>query len=356
MKLRIGMIGAGHIARSHARVWQKEAVITAICSRQRHKAEILAEEFGIAVVCADADELIARDDVDIVGITTPHHLHRPLSLQAMKAGKHVFCEKPLALNAEEAREMWTCAQRTGMKTGVQFSERVNWPSLIRLREMIRAGDLGEIQYFEGAWSFDWAKSPDFPMGWRFRRDMAGAGALGDLGVYMIDVARWLIGEFTGVCGHLETSIRRRPVISELYDFAEVRRMSREGALPDAVGMAEVENDDACTILATFDSGAHGVIRASRLQRGNTIRVEGSKGACVWDLKSAKLMARQHDEEDYTEVSIQEGITVESMVTQFLANIRNDTNLPPTFYDGLRAQEVVDAVERSATERRWVEVR
>ena len=98
------------------------------------------------------------------------------------------------------------------------------------------------------------------------------------------------------------------------------------------------------------------VRASRLQRGNTIRVEGSKGAYVWDLKSAKLMGRRHDEAQYTEAPVPDSITSGTMVTQFLANIRDDTNLPPTFYDGLRAQEVIDAVVRSTEERRWVEVR
>lgn len=349
------MIGAGHIARSHALVWQNEARITAICSRQRRKAQRLAEEFGIPLVCDDADDLIACTDVDIVSIATPPHLHHPLSIKAMNAGKHVFCEKPLALDLQQAREMWSYAQRTGVKTGVQFSERVHWPSLIWMRDLIHAGDIGDIQYFEGFWAFNWARSAAHPMSWRFRRDLAGSGALGDLGAYMIDAARWLVGEFTGVCGHLETIIRRRPVISELYDFTELRRMSRKGTFPESTETAEVENDDTCLILATFDTGAHGIIRASRLQCINTIRVEGTHGTFSWDLQSTRLLRRRPDEDQFTEIPAPEWITPSSMATRFLANIKNDTDLPPTFYDGLRVQQVIDAVVRSAQERRWIAV-
>lgn len=353
--LRVGMIGAGHIARSHVRVWQAEAEVVAVCSRQPHKARRLAAEHGIPHVCETACDLIARDDVDIVSIATPHHLHHPLSMAAIRAGKHVFCEKPLALTLRQAQEMWDAARRAGVKTGVQFSMRFHWPPLIHLRHLIRSGALGAIQYVEAAWAFDWARSPSYPMGWRFKRDMAGTGALGDLGVYLIDAARWLIGEFTEVCGRLETVIQRRPVISEQYDFAEVRRMHREDALPDATETAEVENDDACVILAAFDNGAHGVLRASRLQRVNTIRVEGSERVGLWDLQTAKLRVRPHDEKDFSDAAIPDHIRPASMVTAFLSNIRQNTNDPPTFFDGLKAQAVMDAVVRSHEARQWMAV-
>ena len=350
---RVGIIGAGHIAQSHAQLWQGEADVVAVCSRQYHKAVSLANEYGIPVVCTDAEALIQRDDIDIVCITTPHHLHHPFAVQAVNAGKHVFCEKPLALNVTEARDMWETSHNAGVKTGIQFSERFHWPSLIRLREMIQEGVLGEIQYFEGAWAFDWARSPDHPMSWRFQRDKAGTGALGDLGAYMIDAARWLIGEIASVSGHLVTYIKQRPLIPDLYDFAEIRQMQRENDLPKSTKIGDVENDDVCTVMVLFENGAHGIIRASRMQRFNTIRVEGSLGVCTWDLQNRILMHRSHRQEHYTEVPVQSGTTSPSMYTQFLANIRDDTDLPPTFYDGLKVQEVIDAVVKSAEDKRWV---
>ncbi|MBT5876873.1 MAG: Gfo/Idh/MocA family oxidoreductase, partial [Candidatus Latescibacteria bacterium] len=200
----VGIIGAGHIAKSHAKVWSREDKLVAVCSRQLHKAEDLASSYGIPVICTTAQQLINRDDIGIVCIATPHDLHYPLAMSALKAGKHVFCEKPLALNVAEAREMCELSRQMGVKTGVQFAERTNWPSLMRLRELILEGELGEIQYFEGAWAFDWAQSPTHPMSWRFRKSSAGSGALGDLGAYMIDAARWLVGEITDVFADLVT--------------------------------------------------------------------------------------------------------------------------------------------------------
>ena len=158
--IRIGMIGAGHIAGSHAACWQNEAVITAVCSRQRSKAEQLARKFDIPVVCDDIPSLLNRDDVDAVGITTPPHLHHPIAMQAMQAGKHVFCEKPLALTGDEARQMVELAEKTGVTTGVQSGMR-HFKSLRHLRQIIKQGTLGQIFSFHGAWSFDWAKDPKF---------------------------------------------------------------------------------------------------------------------------------------------------------------------------------------------------
>jgi predicted dehydrogenase len=354
--IRIGMVGAGHIARSHARAWQQEAALAAICSRQRRKAEALARAFDIPVVCDTPGDLIARPDVDAVSIATPHHLHYAIAMQAMAAGKHVFCEKPLALNMQQARAMWACAQKTGVRTGMQSGIRTAFPGLRHLHRLIHEGRLGPVQYFEGVWGFDWAHRPDYPMGWRFKRQEAGTGALGDLGVYMIDAARWLIGEITSVCADFATHIRRRPVIPDRYDFAEVRRMHREGALPEAEGMATVENEDACTLMLRFAGGAQGYIRASRLHRNNTIKVEGAQAGYAWTLSTGQLMRRLPGEEAYTAVSLPDDLPAESMVTRFLDNIRYGTDHPPTFLDGLRAQEIIDAAIRSNAQRRWVRVK
>ena len=350
---RVGIIGAGHIARSYARAWKAEAVLTAVCSRQNHRAERLAKAFGIPVVCSGGDDLMARDDVDIVCITTPPHLHHPFAVKAIEAGKHVFCEKPMALNAAQARDMWRRGCKQGVKTGIQFSQRFRWPSLIYLREMVRKGDLGEIHNFEGSWAFDWAKSPAHPMSWRFRRGEAGTGALGDLGAYMIDAARWLIGEIDGVRGYLETIVKQRPVIGEHYNFTELRQMQQDNTLPASAETASVENDDICTVLINFKNGAHGMITANRMRQFNTIRVEGTEGVCMWDMQSEKLLHRSRDQESFAEVKIPTRISSSSMVSQFLANIRDGSDLPPTFYDGLKVQEVIDAAVQSHKESQWV---
>jgi predicted dehydrogenase len=349
------MIGAGHIARMHARVWGHEATVVAVCSRRREKAERLAAEFSIPVVCDTPDELISRKDVDVVSLATPHDLHHPLAIQAMEAGKHVFCEKPLALNSRQAQEMWECAKAAGVKTAIQSGIRVGFPALRHLRHLIETDEPGPIRYFEGVWGFDWAASPDYPLGWRFLRERAGTGALGDLGVYMIDAGRWLIGEMTGVYADFQTIIPERPVISDRYDFSEVRRMSRENTLPPPEGVAAVENEDICILLTRFVGGAAGVIRASRVHREHSVRIIGDRAIYRWDFQTNRLFRRLHSEEEDTLLVIPDLYPAESIVTRFLNDIRHDSDTAPNFMDGLRVQRIMDAAERSFSQKQWVDV-
>lgn len=353
--LRIGLIGAGHIARAQAAIWQNEATLVAVASRQRPKAEALARSFQVECVFDTPDELIASDRVDAISIATPPHLHYPFAMQAIRARKNVFCEKPLAVNAEQAREMWACGQQHGVATGIQSGIRTSFPGLWHLKNIIDSHELGELLYFEGIWAFDWARQPDFPMGWRFRRDLAGTGALGDLGVYLIDAARWLIGEIQSVAADFQTIIAERPVISDLYDFSEVRGMIRDSRLPASTGPARVENEDACSLLVRFTNGATGTIRASRIGRRNTILVEGTEAAFQWDLQTGVLGRRGAGEVAYTPVPLPDGFPNRSIVTQFIENIRNVTNHPPTFWDGFRAQQVIDAAVQAVQTRRWIDI-
>lgn len=352
--IRIGMIGSGHIAGSHAACWQNEAVITAVCSRQRSKAEQLARKFDIPVVCDDIPSLLNHDDVDAVGITTPPHLHHPIAMQAMQAGKHVFCEKPLALTGEEARQMVEMAEKTGVKTGVQSGMR-HFKSLRHLRQIIKQGTLGQIFSFHGAWSFDWAKDPKFPLTWRFKRDEAGTGVLGDLGVYLIDIARWLLGEINSVCGDMNICIAQRPPLVDYHHFGELRRRSQAGMLKTSPHLVDVENEDVCHLLLRFENGVSGTIRSSRLHVEHEIKIEGERASYVWHFKPDQLLCRKAGETDYSSVTIPDTYSEESMVTPFLNNIRQNKNEPPTFYDGMKAQVLMDAVVQSDRDRCWVDV-
>ena len=223
------MVGAGHIARSHAKCWQKEAIITAVCSRQQSSAMQLATEFNIPVVCADLTDLLRRDDVEAVGITTPYHLHFPVAIAAMQAEKHVFCEKPIALLVDEAKQMVQMAERSQVKTGIQAGLR-QFKSLRHLRQLITKGTLGRIYNFHGVWSFDWAIDPLFPYTRRFNKAEAGTGALGDLGVYLIDAAIWLLGGITSVCADLKTIIPLRPIVYEKLHLEIFGRSIKKGPL------------------------------------------------------------------------------------------------------------------------------
>jgi predicted dehydrogenase len=353
-KLGVGMVGAGSMARHHLDAWRQsvETEVAAIWNRTRHKAEALADEYEIPAICAEVDELVHRADVDIVSVCTPHFLHHPISMAAIEAGKHVFCEKPLAMNYAEARQMWERAQMAGVKTGIQFGHRVH-PWLVKARALLSQGYLGEVRYVEVKWCLDLTSDPAFPLVWRFKRDLAGAGALGDLGVYAIDAARWLVGEFMGISASMRTYIERRPIIAEGYNLRQVEQMAREGTLPPPEGMGAVENDDECVFCARFECGAQGMFRTSRLENDGGLRIGGSEGVLVWEGIGKGLLRRKRGVRAFTEIEVPDDPGAATMVTQFISNIRNDTDMSPTFYDGMKAQGVIDAAMQSAEKGCWV---
>ncbi len=352
--VRIGMIGAGHIAYSHAEAWQEEATLTAVASRRIERARALAERYDVPNVCRNVNELLNRDDIDAVGITTPHHLHHPIAVAALKAGKSVFCEKPLALNGTQAREMCAAAETGCVKTGVQSGIRL-FPALRLLSRLLREGKAGKIHTFDAHWSFDWARDPLFPLTWRFKRAEAGTGALGDLGVYMIDAARWLVGEIAQVNAELAVYVPRRPLLMSDGHFGELRRLHSEGVLeiPDRIGV--VENDDVCQLLLRFENGARGSIRASRLHQEHSIRVDCERTSYFWQMTGDRRLMERSTETEYTSVECPEPTVDESIVSSFLSNIRRGGDEPPTFRDGLAAQLVIDTAVKSNDAGGWVDV-
>lgn len=353
--IRIGLIGAGHIAGSHAAHWQREAVITAVCSRRRSSAERLAEQYDIPTVCNDENELLNRNDVDAVCISTPHHLHYPQAMAAMAAGKHVFCEKPLAMNGSEARDMYEKAIETGVKTGLQSGMR-GFSALIELNDRLAdVAQNGEIYNFHGTWSFDWARDHNFPCVWRFKRDEAGTGALADLGVYMIDTARWLVGDISEVCCSLETMIKERPLPADNRHFGVMRRDLKSGILPMSTHKSAVENDDICDILLKFENGTTGSIKCSRLYKEHEIRINCERISYYWQLDEDLLHGRTQEDEFEVSVRRSDATGKKSVVTDFLNDIRNDTNSAPSFYDGFKIQLVIDAALKADHEKKWCRV-
>ncbi len=352
--VRIGMIGAGHIAYAHAEAWRNEATLTAVSSRRPGSALKLAAQFNIPHVCRNTDELLDRDDIDAVGITTPHHLHHPMAMEAMAAGKSVFCEKPLALDGMQAREMWTAAERFDVKTGVQSGIRL-FPALRLLFRLLREGKAGSIHAFDAHWSFDWARQPDFPLTWRFKRAEAGTGALGDLGVYMIDAARWLVGEISQVNAELVQFVTHRPLLTSGDHFGELCRMHEKGVLETSRQTGRVENDDVCQLMLRFENGAFGSIRASRLHQETSLRVDCERTSYIWQMDGGGRLMERSSKAAYTPAEIPETPSDDTIVTTFLNNIRKNEAAAPTFRDGLAAQLVIDAAVQSHEKGRWVDV-
>jgi predicted dehydrogenase len=228
-------------------------------------AEAVAEaagRYGFDDHATDWHELVADERVELFDNVAPNRLHAEPTIAAAEAGKHVVCEKPLGMTADESYEVWQRVVAAGVRHMCAFNYRFV-PAVRLAREMLEAGDLGDIRHFRATYLQSWLADPSAPMVWRLDREVAGSGALGDLGTHVIDLARYLVGEIRAISGATATFIP-----------------SREGT--------DVTVDDAFESIVEFEQGAIGTLEASRfaLGRVNSLRFEinGSKGSIAFDLE------------------------------------------------------------------------
>ncbi len=211
---------------------------------------------------ADWRALVADDAVDLVAITTPNALHKPMALGAIAAGKHVYCEKPLAVTAADAADMTHAARSAAVVTMVGFNYLRN-PMVRLAKQMIDGGEIGEITGFRGIFAEDYMADPSHPFTWRC--DPAhGGGALADIGSHIISMARYLLGDIAEVCGRVDTVHTRRP------------------AAPGSNEMRAVSVDDQASFLVRFSRGVTGSISTSWMAHGQKMQlafeVVGTKGS------------------------------------------------------------------------------
>src|SRR5688572_18002337 len=205
-RLRFGLIGTGFIGRMHAIALHAVGTVfddiepplcTWLADASDELARQAAADLKFEHATGDWRELVQRPDVDVVDICTPNYLHREMALATIAAGKHVYCEKPLALTPEEADEIATAAERAGVCNSIGFNFVRN-PILRHAREMIDAGELGTVHTFSGRNLEDYMGDAAVPHGWRCERRFAGSGALADLGSHLINLAHFLIGDIARV--------------------------------------------------------------------------------------------------------------------------------------------------------------
>jgi predicted dehydrogenase len=349
--LRVGIAGAGGVARYHANNFRDAGGVTlaAVADVDRGAAEAFAAQYDIPQVYTDAEQMIAEADLQAISICTPDSSHHPIALAALEAGLPVLCEKPLAMNVAQAREMVAAAARAGVLTAVNFSHRAR-PGVQLLHRLINDGYLGEISHFEVSYLQSWLMFDAYlarpALRWRLDKTVAAAGVLADLGVHITDMARFLVGEFASVCGLVWHDTRER-------------RAGEGGPV------VQVTVDDAGAYLAEFARGATGVFHTSRVApgRGDYLRIEvyGQEGSALFqsdrnDRVLACLGPLQRQRRVFTEYVVQEeDLAYKSPIHAFVQNLRGGHIPAPTFTDGLRAQEVLAAVLRSAQERRWLTV-
>jgi levoglucosan dehydrogenase len=274
----IGLVGYGMIGRVHTLAYRELPLfyprqlpplhLAMICTSRTESARAAAEEAGFDAWGTEVASLVRRDDVNVVDCSSPNYLHYTQVMEAIAAGKHVYCEKPLALNVAEARQLLQSARQAGVQVGMTFNYRFV-PAVQRARQLIQAGMLGQIYSFRADYLHTGYQDPNRPMGWKLRREQAGGGALVDLGSHLIDMIRFLLGDFEAVRAAARTFITERPV-------------SRGSTQKEPVTV-----DDVAWVQARLRDGVTGTLEVSRFATGMVddlrFEIHGERGACKFNL-------------------------------------------------------------------------
>lgn len=379
-EIGVGLVGYKFMGRAHSNAYRQVArffdvdpvpVMRAICGRNEEAVSAAATSLGWESVETDYHQLVNRPDIGLVDVSTPGYLHKDVVIAALEAGKHVLCEKPLANSLDEAADMLAAANKAGTIAMVNFNYR-RVPAIQFARKLIEDGKLGEIRHWRAVYLQDWLVDPSVPLAWRLKKELAGSGALGDIGAHILDLSQFLIGPVTEVVGTLKTYIKERPVEVTASGGAGLSWESGEE-------MGEVTVDDGTTFLARFENGASGSFEATRMALGrrnyNSFEINGSKGSIAFNLERLnELEVYIGDDESglqgFRTINVTESAhpftgnwwpaghiigwehTHTHVVKHLLDGIRSGVNPAPSFADGYRCQAVLDAVERSAASGKW----
>jgi predicted dehydrogenase len=362
--LGVAVVGYAFMGKAHSNAWRNVGAFhpeappvrqQVLVGRDPAQVESAARQYGWAEATTDWQSVLERDDVDIVDLCIPGHLHCEMAVAALAAGKHVLVEKPLANTLAEAEQMADAAadaRDRGVQAMVGFNYR-RLPALTLAREMVAAGRIGTVRQLRVAYLQDWLADENAPMTWRMRKEAAGSGALGDLASHAVDQVRYLLGQdVTEVSGRLETFVGQRT---------------------GAAGREAVTVDDAAWATLRTSGGAVASLEVSRMATGQknalTIEVYGSTGALRFGLESLNELWVNIDGSGntggFTRILVTEphhpylgawwptghilgwDHTFTNQAADFLGAIAAGTTPEPSFEDGLAVQRVLAAIEESA---------
>jgi predicted dehydrogenase len=359
--VRIAIIGAGAVSDYHhvpgIRL-DPRATLTGVCDADPNLLEKRRREWGVGFTTSDYQAVCSSEEVDAVIIATPNFTHRDIAVCAAEHGKHIMCEKPLGLNADEVRQMYGAARDNNVVHMTAFTYRFA-PSMRYLRHLLKSGNLGEPRHFRSQRFLDW---PETSWGWRQYKSKAGAGDLFDMTIHRIDFAADLMGRIERVCG-------------------AVARFVPRDKTTDGQPCPPSEVDDWSALIGEFEGGAVGVWEGTTLAKGyhrngfghEWAEINASEASVVYRLHEPNtlLLGRTgndlHDEPVPREFlkpaesprNPDEGVPSTvfryDLMWEFVSAIVEGRDAIPSFYDGLKAQIVADAVLRSHAERKWVEI-
>ncbi len=382
--LNIGMLGCGFMGRAHSNAYlqvnhffdrEHKPVLKCAYGREedRPKLEKFAQRWGYESIETDWRKVIERDDIDLIDVCVPNHMHHDVVIAAAEAHKMIVCEKPLAMTTAEAEAMVAAVEKAGVANMVSFNYR-RVPAIALARQVIDEGRIGRPFHYRATYLQDYTIGAEVPQGgmalWRLDSRVAGSGVTGDLLAHSIDTAEWLNGPIARVVAHTETFVKERK-------HAETGKMEK------------VDIDDACMFLAVFANGSMGTFESTRYARGrknfNTFELNGERGAVFFDLEDPHILQFFRYADPETGKKIEDHLTgwqrihvtnfehpymgnwwvpgctigyehtFTNGLADFLAGLEGGPTFQPDLSSGLRTQRVCDAVLQSAREGKWVDL-
>lgn len=378
--IRAAVIGTGFIGPAHAEALRRLGIeVVGVAGSSPERARPKAEALNIRKVYEDWRDLVADPEVNVVHITTPNHLHYPMAKAAIEAGKHIVCEKPLAMNSQESGKLLRQAQEAGIVHAVNYNIRF-YPMCQEARARAARGDLGDVYIIRGSYLQDWLFY-DTDWNWRLEPDLGGSlRAVADIGTHWLDLTGFITG------------LRVQAVLADFRTFIPIRRkpakpidtFAGKALRPEDYIEQPIHTEDYATVLLAYEDGARGVMTVSQVSAGRKNRlafeIDGSKLALAWDserpnelwvgrrdgpnemlMKDPSLLTSQAEEFAGYPGGHNEGFpdTFKQLYKAVYRYIRaGDLSVPPdfpTFADGHEEILLCEAIERSAQEQRWVEI-
>lgn len=380
-KYNVALIGTGFMGKAHSIATAVVPILFGapveierkiIVDIDEELARDAAKQYGFAEYTTDWRDVVNRPDIDIVDICTPNDTHAEIAIVAALAGKHVMCEKPMAMTVADAEKMQAAAQKTGVVTMVSYNYR-HTPAIQMAKKLIDEGRIGKILSFRGYYLQDWGADPSTPLSWRFNKAKAGSGTLGDIGTHVIDAARLLVGEFASVNSIVKTFIAERPLPAGRFFGPAGQASSEKG---------QVDVDDAALTMIHFTNGVYGTIEVTRNAWGHHnqlgFEIHGTKGSIAFDyqrLNELRVAFADDPADTFGFRTIYSGphqpfgdklwpvagmgqgyIDVKSIEWyNFLKAIAEKAPASPNFDDGLQIERIAEAILNSGVSGNWEEI-
>ena len=375
-ELGVGIVGWGFMGKVHTYGYVNLPLfyqpppakinLVGVCTEHKKTAETARNIAGFQYATTSYKKLLERADIDIIHCCTPNYLHKDLLLDVLKAGKHIYCDKPLAMNLKEAKEILRAVKQSSAAHQMTFEYRFI-PAIMRAKKLLEEGFLEYPFSFRGLYLHSGYISPSRPLSWRLDKKKAGGGALFDLGPHIIDLTRYLLGEYRAVFARTATFIKERPLPDDPTD------------------KGKVEVDDISLLQVEMETGALGTIEVSRLATGcnDDLRIEihGRRGAIRFNLMDPNWLwvydTRDRGEplgglRGFRKIETVQRYPAPAVLPgpkfsigwmryhiasqfSFVKSIVERKEADPSLLDGYKVQEIMEAAQMSAREKRWIKL-